>query len=230
MFKLLLPIIVSLSLITQTSIKEKEAKQRGIEILSQKSTEVVEKFSPEKEKLLSNSSNNKEEEISNNFEYFVKLGESYFINEDDFPLSSIKVNNKFFHIGENFNTDHSYYDHVNEAIKLQEYIDNGYIGSIAFPLNVTDSKTTFIFGHNPGIASYFANNQDLIKNISVKDVNGNIGNYVLTKSWSQPAYFTTEGEVEKIYNEISFMERILLQYCIEIYGETHYQYLLFEKE
>lgn len=95
---------------------------------------------------------------------------------------------------------------------MQAHIDKGGVGVSFNMLNHNDGKTSYVFGHNPGVMSPLANVVKDGKEITVYDINGTPKQYVLKNAGHQKEAGPLNPETKKILKDTK--EGIMFQFCV----------------
>lgn len=192
-FKIVLTILSSLNLYSQTNISFSTFKIENKQEVKKQDTK---KEEVKKEEKKEKTEENKKEEVRRN---------------------QIEMDGKYFNISPNVLVENLYdYDAVNN--KIQTYIDKGGISLAGYSLD-TDGKGSLISGHNPGIMGYFAQNIKKGKIITTYDKNGKARKYKVVEYETTP--INNEGanyvndKMDELLESLYSKEVFLLQYCIE---------------
>lgn len=139
------------------------------------------------------------------------------IKKEEVRRNQVEMDGRYFNISPNVLVENLYdYDAVNN--KIQTYIDKGGISLAGYSLD-TDGKGSLISGHNPGIMGYFAQNIKKGKIITTYDKNGKARKYKVVEYETTP--INNEGanyvndRMETLLDDLYNKEVFLLQYCIE---------------
>ena len=191
-FKIVLTILSSLNLYSQTHISFPTLK---VENKQEVKKEEVKKDETKKEEK-KEENKTKTEEVRRN---------------------QVEMDGRYFNISPNVLVENLYdYDAVNN--KIQTYIDKGGISLAGYSLD-TDGKGSLISGHNPGIMGYFAQNIKKGKIITTYDKNGKARKYKVVAYETTP--INNEGanyvndKMDELLESLYSKEVFLLQYCIE---------------
>lgn len=191
-FKIVLTILSSLNLYSQTNISFSTFK---IENKQEVKKEEVKKDETKKEEKKEENKTKKEEVRRN----------------------QVEMDGRYFNISPDVLVENLYdYNAVNN--KIQTYIDKGGISLAGYSLD-TDGKGSLISGHNPGIMGYFAQNIKKGKIITTYDKNGKARKYKVIAYETTP--INNEGvnyvndQMDELLESLYSKEVFLLQYCIE---------------
>lgn len=191
-FKIVLTILSSLNLYSQTNISFSTFK---IENKQEVKKEEAKKDEAKKEEKKEENKTKKEEVRRN----------------------QVEMDGRYFNISPDVLVENLYdYNAVNN--KIQTYIDKGGISLAGYSLD-TDGKGSLISGHNPGIMGYFAQNIKKGKIITTYDKNGKVRKYKVVAYETTP--INNEGanyvndQMDELLESLYSKEVFLLQYCIE---------------
>lgn len=191
-FKIVLTILSSLNLYSQTHISFPTLK---VENKQEVKKEEVKKDETKKEEK-KEENKTKTEEVRRN---------------------QVEMDGRYFNISPDVLVENLYdYNAVNN--KIQTYIDKGGISLAGYSLD-TDGKGSLISGHNPGIMGYFAQNIKKGKIITTYDKNGKARKYKVVAYETTP--INNEGanyvndQMDELLESLYSKEVFLLQYCIE---------------
>lgn len=191
-FKIVLTILSSLNLYSQTHISFPTLK---VENKQEVKKEEVKKDEDKKEEKKEENKTKKEEVRRN----------------------QVEMDGRYFNISPDVLVENLYdYNAVNN--KIQTYIDKGGISLAGYSLD-TDGKGSLISGHNPGIMGYFAQNIKKGKIITTYDKNGKARKYKVVAYETTP--INNEGanyvndQMDELLESLYSKEVFLLQYCIE---------------
>ena len=191
-FKIVLTILSSLNLYSQTHISFPTLKVENKQEVKKEEAKKDETKKEEKKE----ENKTKKEEVRRN---------------------QVEMDGRYFNISPDVLVENLYdYNAVNN--KIQTYIDKGGISLAGYSLD-TDGKGSLISGHNPGIMGYFAQNIKKGKIITTYDKNGKARKYKVVAYETTP--INNEGanyvndKMDELLESLYSKEVFLLQYCIE---------------
>lgn len=191
-FKIVLTILSSLNLYSQTHISFPTLKVENKQEVKKEEAKKDETKKEEKKE----ENKTKKEEVRRN---------------------QVEMDGRYFNISPDVLVENLYdYNAVNN--KIQTYIDKGGISLAGYSLD-TDGKGSLISGHNPGIMGYFAQNIKKGKIITTYDKNGKARKYKVVAYETTP--INNEGanyvndQMDELLESLYSKEVFLLQYCIE---------------
>ena len=191
-FKIVLTILSSLNLYSQTHISFPTLKVENKQEVKKEEAKKDETKKEEKKE----ENKTKKEEVRRN---------------------QVEMDCRYFNISPDVLVENLYdYNAVNN--KIQTYIDKGGISLAGYSLD-TDGKGSLISGHNPGIMGYFAQNIKKGKIITTYDKNGKARKYKVVAYETTP--INNEGanyvndQMDELLESLYSKEVFLLQYCIE---------------